>query len=350
MAGENEDLHPDVELGLPDLGEVGNEARATVTDGIAEAAGVELPKEPAEKEPIDGEVVKEGVEKPAPTAKPVAAAPVAEVAPTEKVPDTWRPEAKAEWAKVPPTVRAEIVKREGDIAKFVGDTKTDVLISTEVKKVFAPYAKDYQRFGIEPISHMEGLLRGYHSILFGSPEDKVQVLQALAKDAGLDIAKLAAGIPAGQAVNADFNNALKLRDERIAQLEAGFTGVSTQIQKQRETELSADVLAFAQTHPAFFELADDITALINTGAVKSLAEAYEIAELRNPTTRAKRLDAERAAIATTQAAKDAEKATKARAASGANVRSRGNQRAAAPEETIDDTIRQGLADIRARTH
>ena len=108
------------------------------------------------------------------------------------------------------------------------------------------------------------------------------------------------------------------------------------------------MLAFAQTHPSFWDVADDMTALINAGATKSLQEAYEIAELRNPVTRARRLDAEREETAKAQAAKDAEKTGKAKAASATNVRSRGNARAAAPEESLDDTIRNGLAAIRAR--
>src|SRR4249920_1324199 len=39
-------------------------------------------------------------------------------APAERVPDTWRSEAKEKWATVDPVVRAEIAKREGDVAKF----------------------------------------------------------------------------------------------------------------------------------------------------------------------------------------------------------------------------------------
>ena len=290
MAGENEDLHPDVELGLPDLGEEGHEARAVVTDGIAQAAGIDLPKPKEEKEPIEGQATeldeKGQPKQPAAAAKEPAAQPAAE--PTEKVPDTWRPEAKAEWAKVPPAVRAEIVKREADVAKFVGDTKTDVLISSEVKKVFAPYAQTFQRYGVEPLGHMAGLLKGHYTLLFGSAEDKMAVMRGLAKDAGLDLAKLAdPNAPASSVSNPDFVNALRQRDEKLASLESTLTGVTEEFQKQRATELSRDVLAFANDHPAFWEVADDMTALLNAGAAKSLAEAYEIAELRNPVTRAK---------------------------------------------------------------
>ena len=59
--------------------------------------------------------------------------------------------AKAEWEKVPPVVRQEIMKREGDVAKLVADTKTDVAISSEMKRMFAPFAPVLQKYNVEPI-------------------------------------------------------------------------------------------------------------------------------------------------------------------------------------------------------
>ena len=345
----DEPIHPDVELGLPDLGQEGNEARATVTDDIAEAAGATLPKPEGEEAAAPAETVTQETPpaKPAeakPAEQPAAAQPV-----TDKVPDTWRPMAKAEWEKVPPVVRQEIMKREGDVAKLVADTKTDVAISSEMKRMFAPFAPVLQKYNVEPISHMEGLLRGHYTLMFGSDADKAQVMRGLARDAGIDLAKLVdPNAPASAAANPEFVSALRERDEKLATLERTLTGVTTEFQRQRANELSRDVLAFAQTHPSFWDVADDMTALINAGATKSLQEAYEIAELRNPVTRARRLDAEREETAKAQAAKDAEKTGKAKAASATNVRSRGNARAAAPEESLDDTIRNGLAAIRAR--
>jgi hypothetical protein len=329
------------------LGEEGNQARADVTDGIAEGVGIELPepKEPEGegKQPAEGEgkPPAEGVK------TPPAAAPEA---PAERVPDTWKPEAKAEWAKVPPLVRAEIIKREGDVAKFVADTKTDVLISTEVKKVFAPFADTFRKYNIEPLAHMAGLLRGQHELFFGSPEKKVEILQGLARDAGVDLAKLVdPNAPAS--IAPQYVEALRARDQRFAQLEQAVTGVTAEFQRSRASELEKDVLAFAQTHPLFWDVADDMTALLNSKAATSLQEAYEIAELKNPATRAKRLEMERTKLAEAQAAKDAERAGRAKSASSANVRSRGHQRATGAEETLDETLKAGLAAIHARqTH
>lgn len=345
----DEELHPDVELGLEDLGPEGNEARAAVTDDIAEAAGAALPKPEGEEAPAPAETVTQETPpvKPAeakPAEQPAAAQPV-----TDKVPDTWRPMAKAEWEKVPPVVRQEIIKREGDVAKLVADTKTDVAISSEMKRIFAPFAPALQKYNVEPIAHMENLLRGHYTLMFGSDADKANVMRSLARDSGIDLAKLIdPNAPQSTAVNPEFVSALRLRDEKLATLERTLTGVTTEFQRQRANELSRDVLAFAEKHSAFWDVADDMTALINAGAAKSLEEAYEIAELRNPVTRAKRLDSEREAAARSQAVKDAEKTGKAKAASATNVRSRGNARAASPEESLDDTLKNGLAAIRAR--
>jgi hypothetical protein len=139
-------------------------------------------------------------------------------------------------------------------------------------------------------------------------------------------------------------------------MEKGVTGVTSTIQEAREAELSQGIMAFAsdtEQHPFFWEVAEtgEIKALIDSGAARTLNDAYELAVLKNPVTRAKQLALESQRAAEAAAKTNAVKTQAARKATGANVRSRGSGRLAPPDESIEDTLRSTLSDINSRaTH
>ncbi len=139
-------------------------------------------------------------------------------------------------------------------------------------------------------------------------------------------------------------------------MERGVTGVTSTIQEAREAELSQGIMAFAsdtEQHPFFWEVANtgEIKALIDSGAARTLSDAYELAVLKNPVTRAKQLALENQRAAKAAAEANAVKSTAARRATSANVKARGSGRLAPADESIDETLRSTLSDIHARaTH
>ena len=119
---------------------------------------------------------------------------------------------------------------------------------------------------------------------------------------------------------------------------------------QRKEATSKEVEAFASdpAHPYFDEVSEDIVKLI--GAGYSLKDAYEKAVWANPVTRQKELGRIQKETTEAERKKAADAARQAKKASSTNVKGRDQARASTePAGTIDETLRETLADIKART-
>lgn len=302
-----------------------------------QAAGAE-PKLPASEATPPPTVGKD----PAPVEAPAAT-------PAIEPPDTWTKEAKAEWAKLPPTIQGEVAKREADIAKYVGETRGKVNIADGFSKMLEPYQPIFQQYGVNAWNHVDALLKAHSALMFGNPQQKATMAFALLKDAGVDPSKLTGGNPLDAIAPQNQENAA-LR-QRIAQLEQGVTGVTSSLNAERAAEREAQVVAFAEdpAHPHFYAVWQDIHSLIQSGAAKTLQDAYDKATWSNPVVRQQMLDAQQAEKAERERKANVEKVTNSRRAASVNVRGRDNSSGAAAvsgnwENTLEDT----LADIRSR--
>jgi hypothetical protein len=272
--------------------------------------------------------------------------------PADKAPDTWTKEAKEKWATVSPELKAEIRKREADIARHVGETKEAVNVAKSFEKVIAPYLPVLAQHNINPWDHTANLLKAHATMVMGTPEQKVATFRQLAVDAGIDVASLAQ--EGTTAANNPLVQHIQALQTRINQLEQGVTGVTSSVQAARAAELEASVLAFAQdeeAHPFFYEVVDDIQSLIATRAATTLDKAYELAIMANPITRQKMVDREVEKRLEANAAQNREQVAKAKKAATGTVRANGRGRAAPAIGTLDDTLKEALANIHSReTH
>ncbi len=260
---------------------------------------------------------------------------------TPQPPKTWRPEAAAKFATLPPEVQQEILKREEDIFKGLESYKADASIGKAFKEVVQPYMHIFQSQGIDPMQQVSGLMRAHVALATGTPEQKQQFFQYLAKEYGVDLGAEAPYI-----------------DPQVASLQKQLSDLQSRLngREQREanevrSKLQAEIDAFASdpAHPYFDEVANDIAGLLRSGAAKDLKDAYDKAIWANPITRAKeqaRLTAEAEAKAKAEAA---ERAKQARKATGANVKSSAKAASGtAPLGSIDDTLNAALAAIKSR--
>lgn len=260
---------------------------------------------------------------------------------TLQPPKTWRPEAAAKFATLPPEVQQEILKREEDIFKGLESYKADASIGKALKGIVQPYMQVFQAQGIDPLQQVSGLMRAHVALSTGTPEQKQQFFQHLAKEYGVELGMEAPYIDPQVAG----------LQKQLAELQSRLNGREQQEIAEARSKLQAEIDAFASdpAHQYFDEVANDIAGLLRSGAAKSLQEAYEKAVWANPITRAKeqaRLTAEAEAKAKAEAA---EKAKQARKAIGANVKSSAKAASGtAPLGSIDDTLSAALAAIKSR--
>lgn len=188
-------------------------------------------------------------------------------------PRRFSPDAKAEWAKAPEPIRAEITRAVSELEKGLSEYQ--------------------QRW--EPIKHFDEMARQHGTTIDKAMANYVGIEQKLASNPieGLsqicdnmgfslrDVAAHVLGQTPDQAASATDAANRQLRQE-IAQLKQELTGVSTTIKSQTEQATLKQIEAFSADKPRFEELADDIAFFLQNGRANDLQEAYSLAERLNP--------------------------------------------------------------------
>lgn len=281
------------------------------------------------------------------TPSATAAPPAAGTPPAEEgegalqPPKTWRPEAAAKFATLPPEVQQEVLKREEDIFKGLESYKADASIGKALKGVMQPYLQVFQSQGIDPMQQVSGLMRAHVALATGTPEQKQQFFQHLAKEYGVDLD-----------VEAPYvDPQVAGLQKQLSDLQSRLNGREQHEANEVRSKLQAELDSFASdpAHQYFDEVANDIAGLLRSGAAKDLKDAYDKAIWANPITRAKEQARLTADAETKAKAEAAERAKQARKATGANVKSSAKAASGtAPLGSIDDTLNAALATIKSR--
>lgn len=314
-------------------------ALAQVEEGLSSELSDDTSDPPAAKAAVEPKATPPAVE---PTA-PAAAEPGA-IAP----PDTWGKTAKEAWAALPPAVQQEVQKRETDIARGFQEIKAHKDISTGFQRLLEPYAHIIQHYGVDPWANTKTLLDSQAKLLFGSPQEKLMVVKAAAEAAGLDLTR----VVAGDTENIVDQRYVALQNE-IHRLNGQLGTVAGTISNERSAKLEADIWAFAndaEKAPHFWDVAADMAGLATRNPQATVQQLYEQAVWQNPITRQKMIEAQTAAAQQKLATKQADHARRSRAATSANVESARESRrgATSEDESLEDTIRAGLKEIRSR--
>lgn len=287
------------------------------------------------------------VEQPTPTEfdKDPATTDPETVAPTAAAPKTWRKEAAAEWANLPPTVQAEIHKREEDMYKGIEQYKTDASVGTAFRDLINPHLGRMQTAGYNPWEEVSSLLNMHQIMTSGTPEQRKGLFLELSSLFDIDLLDVAEAQSSAPYVDP----AIKALQDEIKQLKSGRQQEDIQRQATFHAEKQREIESFFDNktdYPYADEVADAMTGLIAGGLAKDLKSAYEQACRITPSVIAKE-QARLTAEAQSKAKAEADKALKLKSASvTANARP---VSATAPVGSIDDTLSATLAEIRSRT-
>lgn len=297
--------------------ETSEEKAQRVRDESGRFKAAEKPLEPVEAGPS---------EPPAVEAPP-------EIAPA---PNTWKKEVAAKWATLPPDVQAEVARREADFHKGIEGYRAKAQFADSVASVLQPYSQTLKHLeetqGVTAEKALDALLSADHKLRYGSPVEKQMYFHQLAQSYGIDLAQ-AQEIP--QADQQVFT-----LQQRLQQLETALQNQTQQGAQREQQELNSTIAAFAADpkHSHFESVKGHMSALLQAGQAKDLADAYEQAVYANPTTRAAMLQQQFAA----QREEAAQKAKAAKEAASVNVARRPSLPVTQPIGSMDETIRATL--------
>lgn len=319
---------------------------AGALDEVASGLGKELPTEdPPEGDDSsaavgdDAEVAKVA----SPAASKPSVVPAAAAAPVEvKAPVSWKPEAQAEFAKAPPAVQAEVMRREADMAKFVGEKGPYIKVGEGAEKFLMGQKDLCDHFKINPWDKTAELWGMFRSFSTANPQQKLQQLVDFAARNGLNLQ-----LQGATEVDPAFR---QLREENEAtRRELQQFGQQAYNEKLAKSEQEVESFIASGEAPYFGEVSQEMLHLLNTGRRKTVKEAYDEAVWMNPVTRLKeqqRITADAANKSTVEARK---RADAARNSSRVNVKSTpARGRPGPPPKSIDDTLNATMDDILSR--
>ena len=254
---------------------------------------------------------------------------------TIRAPSSWKKEQQAKFASLPPDIQSEIARREGDIHRGVEHYKVAAERGNTYEKAFAPFRDTIQKIGSTPEQAITGLMQTDHNLRYGSPAQKVAVIQHIIQSYGINPEWF------DQQNNSQANPEIGHLQNRLQQFEAQQAQQMQNMQEREAASLNNDIAAFAAKNEHFEAVRDRMATLLEGNASKSLQEAYETAIWADPAIRATLLAEQQKEIRS----KAATKAIEAKKLSSANVRTRGVIPAQAAIGSIEDTIRSKAKEL-----
>lgn len=249
----------------------------------------------------------------------------------DSLPKSWRAEMEAEWKTATPALRKYVHEREHQVTNGIKGYKTGYENWGKIMDPFKDVLREYP--DADPAGVLTTLANNHIAMLRATPAERAQHAIALARGYGVELtpaqarAAVAAAADAPQSPQADgFSPGQIAALQRLlapVQQAVDYTRSQTTATAEREVDAF-----FSDPKNAFVnEVADDILALMQKGRAESLAEAYELAVMRNPTVKAKYLSS---LIPATQ--------TSTKPAPGVNIKSSATPPRSANANSISDTI------------
>lgn len=279
-----------------------------------------------------------------PELKEEEAKPLEEVAKEiPQAPQSWSAAAKAEWAKAPDNIRAEVLKREQDMHQALTRHDGELNLGRQMKEVVTPYLATIQAEGGTPVTAVASLLNTAHILRTGTPEQKRAIIINTAKQFNIDIAS--------QEEEYVDPTIAQLQRE-IAQLRelANPQVIENRLRERFEGDrVQSDISAFASdpAHVHFETVKPLMASILNAGQAKDLKEAYDMACMANPQVRS---TLEAAKAAELEAKRKQEIANKKRAASSitGSPAVSSNSKVTNPKSTVEDDLRAVMDELESR--
>ena len=180
------------------------ETPAVETTPVVEKPAVAAPAETEEQKlgrtagrPRDehGRLLPGKPEKPAVQAEPPAAiAKLAEPAkPKIPPPSSWKKDHWESWDKIAtenPTLADYLTQREGEFAKGVSTYKQEYESVKPLADAMQPLLPILQQYRIDPAEWITNMGQAHHSLVFGTPQQKLQMFAKLSQDYGVPLQAL----------------------------------------------------------------------------------------------------------------------------------------------------------------
>lgn len=242
----------------------------------------------------------------------------------ERAPASWRPDIREHWGNLPEPVRAEIQRRETEVARTLQETAEARKTAEAVMKTIEPYQAFIRAENSNPLQAIDNLMSTAARLRTGTAPELAQLVAGIVNQYGtgrfgngfiemLDSA-LAGQTPKQDPQQLAMEQVLNQRLAPVQQMLTQFQQAQLQQQQQATQAAQSEVSTFLQRAEFGEDVREDMADIIESysrrGQNISLQDAYKKACLMNDSVRSvlsQRMKA-KGAQQTTQAAQKARSA------------------------------------------
>ena len=222
----------------------------------------------------------------------------------DRAPASWRPEVREHWAQLPEGVRAEVARRESEVARTLQETAEARKTAEAVMKTIAPYEAFIKAENSTPLQAIDNLMGTAARLRTGTAPELAQMMAGLVKQFGvgrfgnqfieaLDSA-LAGQQPAyapqgGSDQTALVQQAVQQQLAPVQQFMTQFQQFQANQQAQMQQQTASEVDQFLGQAEFGRDVADEMADLLEAahrkGQSMSLQQAYDKACYLNDSVR-----------------------------------------------------------------
>jgi hypothetical protein len=187
-------------------------------------------------------------------------------APDLKPPASWTPQAREDWAALPPRVKAEVHRRESEANRVVQDAAQARNFVQSFENVVRPYEMFIRAENSNPLQAVQNMLQTAAELRVGTPISKAQLVAGIIQNFAIDVQALddilVGKMPQGGAAQQQQ----QYRDPRVDQLIAQQQRDAQFAEQQTAREVAQTISAFADKHEFYGDVAPLMADLIEVKA------------------------------------------------------------------------------------
>ena len=192
---------------------------------------------------------------------------VAEVKPAKPRPSSWKKDYEESWGKLDPALQDYIAQREADFAKGVSTYKNQWDQAQPILSSIEKFAPVLQQNGVDPAQWINSLGTAHQTLVYGNPEQKLQMFAQLANDYGVDLN----GLTGGQGVSPQFS----MIAQELSQIKNQWQQFQSQQEQQEQAQLKSEIDSFSKDKPYFDDVRETMAGLLQNNMASDLNTAYD---------------------------------------------------------------------------
>lgn len=182
-------------------------------------------------------------------------------------PSSWKKDYEEDWGKIDSRLQEYILQREADFAKGVSTYKSQWDMAAPIMDAIGQFAPMLQQNNADPAQWIQSLGNAHQTLVYGSPDQKLQMFAQLANDYGINLNALTGE----QGYDPQFSTLA----QELGQIKNQWQQFQQMQEKQEQQVLQSEIETFKHDKPYFEDVRETMAGLLQSGVANDLQDAYD---------------------------------------------------------------------------